>query len=171
MIGMDTIEIPLYDVYDIWYKPFWYSWWFLTLLGVIFLLLGALFVLLWYKKTEKALKLREPWRETLQQLNALEVEKYQNPETHKAFYNALLLILKKYVSFRYRLPLQGKTEAEMIQEMQNAGIDTVLVEQFSSIMQGAVIIKFSDQASACEHMRHDVMRSIDFVKGTMPHKK
>lgn len=166
---MNNGEIKTYDLYDIWYEPWWQTLWFKIVAGIGLFLLIAICIRLirrWGNRT----KLSNPGQEALAQLQAIDLRAYEEGDTHKIFYHRLTSILKKYLSERYKLELAGKTDHEAIALLQKSDFPADLCEQFRAIVQGAVFIKFANQDALYEHMRFDLKRGIDMVHTTLSKK-
>ncbi len=167
---MQINDIPIYDLYDIWYYPFWYSWWFIALISAILCCILFFVAWYWYQKVKKAKILKEPWHDTLSSLSAFNVALFQEADRQKIFYTQLTEILKYYITRRYAIPLKGKTDQEFLDSVKESNFPEDLYPHLASIMQGAVLIKFAHQSAISEHMRYDLMRSINIIKQTIPHR-
>jgi hypothetical protein len=161
--------IPVYNIYDWWYEPFWYRPYFRILfwiIGILFLCTLLFFIVRYIKKMQK--KPLDPWQEALNQLQRIRLELFEDEETHKMFYTHLTHVLKNYLAQRYGLSLEGKTDQEVIQEVKHSPLPIDLQEQVRSLFSGAEIIKFAHQEGAGERMRYDLIRAIDIVRNTIP---
>lgn len=164
---MVSPDIQVYELYDLWYQPLWkhpYAIIGLMLIGSIVLY----FIARWWQELRKRRIIQDPWQEAISQLQALDLTLFHEHEMHKIFYSYLTAILKKYLSKRYQLDLNGKTDQEVVFVLANSGFPRDLSGHLEPILQGAVIIKFSNQDAAQDRMRYDLMHSIDIVRNTIP---
>jgi hypothetical protein len=161
-------QIRIYDLYDLWYEPFWQKPWFIVLASVlsVMLLIGFVWLLMYYRKKQKSLL--TPWQEALQDLENLVHENYNLPTKHKEFYQQVTAVLKKYLSRRYGCVLVSKTDQEIITVLAQTEFSQDLRQQLEEIMQGAVFIKFANQQAIKEQMKLDLQRAQELVRKTTP---
>jgi len=169
---MDSQKIQIFEIYDWWYEPFWYHPYFK--MGIVFL--GAMMGILTLYFAYKYFKLRrkiapKSWDKALGELYGLKMSAFEDPETHKVFYGTITKILKNYLSKRYSVDLDGKTDQEVIDVLKDSALPLDLQEQLALLMRGAEGIKFAHQEGASERMRYDQLRAIDIVRNTIPVKK
>ncbi len=163
--------IKIYELYGLWYEPFWKHPYFIIFLILFILLILTLFVWIIKKIKAKRKVIQDPWQEALTQLKALDLTLFQDQETHKIFYSHLTSILKNYLSQRYDLMLEGKTDQEVVMLLANSSFPSDLHNYLKPIMQEALTIKFANYYAAIERMRYDLMHSIDIVRNTIPIQK
>lgn len=167
---MNTSDIKLYELYDIWYTPVWRQPWFKIGLGIVGLMVLCLVVFAWFKKKSRP-KIKEPWQEALDSLYAINLKLFEEPEHHRMLYQHITAILKKYIGTRYSLDLASKTDHECLVIVAQSTFPSDLLAQLKSIMESAVTIKFAHQEAVMEHMRLDLLRSMDIVRNTIPQRK
>jgi hypothetical protein len=165
---MATSDIQIYELYDLWYTPIVKQWWFIGLIITICLvIIGALiFWIVRIKKSRHSIK--DPWQEALDSLYAIDLKLFEDPEQHRLLYHTLTKILKKYISKRYSLDLEGKTDAECLTILACSSFPHDLQIPLRNILESAITIKFAHQEAILEHMRFDILRSIDIVRNTIP---
>lgn len=168
-VGIDDIKI--YELYSVWYDPVWYHipWW--SVFSIVLVICAALTLFFYRRYNAYRIKHVDPWQKALDQLSTLKPELFESAEHHKIFYTYLTGILKEYLSHRYGINLAGKTDQEVIDNMQSSEFPNDLLKQLQTVFQGAVVIKFSHQESAFDHMKFDLRRSIDIVRNTIPQVK
>lgn len=164
--------IKVYDIYEWWYRPFWYHpavrtfIWVATILSVILLLWAFV---RYVKRSQK--KPLDPWQEALNNLKQINLTLFEEPETHKLFYSHLTRVLKTYLGRRYDLSLDGKTDQEVIRALEQSTLPADLQEHVRGLFSGAETIKFAHQEGAGERMRYDLIRAIDIIRNTIPNPK
>ncbi len=167
---MNQQELELFDLYDLWYEPFWHKPWFWPLVfSVIFLLI--MLVLYWGIKKRMKTKqiIKEPWQEALEQLTILKVHEYKSITARKQFYSNLTYILKRYLIRRYGIALESKTDEELIVIIRNSEFPVELFATLSTIFNDALYIKFAHQDAAFQQMNHDLEHTISIIKSTGIH--
>ena len=152
----------LFDIYDVQYDP----WWLNTWVWYIFLLVGtvtvvSLFLLAWKKWGPQ--KRVAYWQQALLSIERLGNE-FDNP---REFYGQLTGIIKRYLEERYALPLVGKTDTELIEDLKHdSSISVQLYEDVKQIFDGVTYIKFAHQTAAVEHMKHAQRIAMNIIKTT-----
>lgn len=166
---MNNEDIVIYELYTIWYRPFWRSYWFIGI--SLSIAIGIIIFLIWYFYTRSLQRdaERKPWQKTLKKLDALSVPSFTDASTHKMFYTMLIGIIKEYFSIRYKMNLSGKTDQEILRIVADIGLSKEMYEHFASVIEGAMTIKFASQASALEQMRGDVMKAVNIIRDTIPY--
>lgn len=173
-MGTSMIEQSgLYDIYDIWHVPFWQTRWFylvLFCLGALIFFTMLLLLVRWYRKRMKHKKI-SPWDKTLAALEQLKQKECATTEQGKAVYFTLTVVLKEYIDSRYGFDVQGKTDDELLQYLQQQKFEEELLNYLRDIAQGGVMVKFAN----VQAMRDEILRHLDFacviVKQTIPKKK
>ncbi len=166
-------EIPLFDLYDLWYEPLWHKswfWWLICLFVFSVIVLGVF----WFIRKRRAHKHgieKTPWQIALERLEYIKLEDYNDPASHKLFYSELTAILKRYLTGRYDVHLESKTDEEVIIVVRESEFPKELLDRLSSIFHGALYIKFAHQDAAYQQMQHDLERSIDIITTTATEQK
>ena len=160
-------EIPIYDLYDLWYEHFWVQSWFkMFFLFVVFLVVLS-FIYLIYKRFGRRVVVVDPWAEALKKLEAVDVNQFKDHVLHKEFYSVLTDVLKNYFSKRYQMELSSKTDQEAIEALY-VKLPELLQSDLVTIFQGALVIKFANADVVLEQMKKDLSRSKSLVKSTIP---
>ena len=166
---MNQQEIELYNLYDLWYEPFWHKPWFLLVIVSVALLMVAL-LLFWLIKIRKKTKqrLKEPGQEALDQLTMLQqqVHECKSVVSRKQFYSNLTRILKRYLVRRYGFALESKTDEEVVLIIRNSEFPIELFKSLSTVFNGALYIKFAHQDAAFDQMNQDLDQVVSIIKLT-----
>lgn len=160
--------LPIFDLYDVWYEPFWHKPWFWPVITSFFILFFLIIVIVIIKKRRKKVVILDPWDWALQKFDELVVNEFRAPEMHKQFYFTLTAILKDYFSKRYSLELTSKTDEEVIEIICASDFPQSLQSSLKSIFHGAQYIKFAKQDVVLEKMHQDLKNSKRFVRETIP---
>jgi len=107
---MNSSENQLLEVYGSWYKPWWNSDWFYNCIFGFVILLSIYFLFVFFKRKKKL----TPEQEALQQLYRLTLANYSTDKALHEAYFTLTMIIKKYLIVSYHLPLDDKTDIEII---------------------------------------------------------
>ncbi len=158
---MDTSQVQLFDVYEIWYNP----WWKTTTFQVAFCILACLILsfLVYYLFKFGWLKKKLSFeQQVMKKLQNLSKESYQNHEQICNAYFELTLILKSYLAHRYALSLLDKTDAEILVLLKSVLVDTqyFVIEEF---LYRTSIIKFSFQKTISAMLYDDIRFVEKFV--------
>ena len=157
-------QAPWYDIYPQWHVPFWQtSFFFYTMCAVGLLLLGALLWILWRLRSRTITI--EPYpvvaRKALEQLQH---SPFYRQERASDFYNALVMIIKKYLSDCYEIDCISATDQEclaLLQTKMNHAELQVIVEQ---IFNGTVLVRFAQGGdSAQQIMASDIERAYQII--------
>ena len=164
--------LAMYELYDIWYEPFWHEPWFWYFVGFLgFILLGIIVWFCFVKKRKTKATVHVPWQEALASLKAINLDLYSDHLMHKVFYVELTTVLKTYLSKRYQLQLASCTDQEVAKIISKSSFPTHLVGPLERIVNGALVIKFANKDAAVEQMKYDLIRSIDIISQTIPPPK
>jgi hypothetical protein len=163
-------EIQITELYDLWYDSLLKHPYTIVLIAFLCLFIFILLSKLYRRFKQKNIK-QDPWQEALTALQAIDLSLFQDPDMHKQFYYHLTGIMKQYLAARYALPLESKTDQEVLAELRASGFPKDLVNYLEPILQGAVLIKFSNNQAIYEKMRYDLMYSIDIVRNSIPQTK
>jgi len=156
----------LYDIYDLWHKPFWQlrSFWLVFGCAVMLVVLACfcffLFVYMRQKKKEA------PWIWALRKLNGLQISTVSGRDEAKEFYFSLTLILRHYLSARYNLDLAGKTDQEIIYLIDRQKIPFNIASCVKAIFEGGAFVKYADESVLNDKIEQDLNRAINLVKST-----
>lgn len=155
---MQEQKFELIDIESVWYQPWWKSGWFYA--AVAFLSCLFLMVLLYYLYRrgwfEKKLSIDQ---QALKKLQNLATTSYDSQEKIYAAYFQMTLILKKYLATIYGLPLEDKTDIEIIPMLQTK-IDSILEPLIAEFLKRAFQIKFARDLISVQMLQDD----IKFVK-------
>lgn len=156
-------NLQMYDIYDVWYQPFWQQTWFLVS-GIIVVLIFMGIVGRWLYNRQKTEIILTPYERALTSFYHLQKSKMDSP---KQFYSGLTSTLKQYLQNRYQLFLLGTTDDEMrvILKKEN-NVPPEVEIKVDAILQDVVLIKFADKKAAKEQMEKALKESIALVEET-----
>lgn len=151
---MNTQNIELIDIYDVWYQP----WWKTTCSYVTFSMIVCLILVIvlyyllksgWFGKTLSF------DQQALKDLNKLANQTYNSEKQIRTAYFQLTLIFKTYLTHRYQQPLLDKTDIEIIYLMQALLPETqfFVLEEF---LKRASQIKFSHELAVPAMLYDDI---------------
>lgn len=165
-------EQNLYALYGLIHVPWWQTKVFFVILALGACAALGLAIAAYRAYRKKKSRKQTPWEIAILELKALS----QTPamtDAHKSniFYGQLWWIIKKYLSSRYGLFLNGVTESEMIvllskQEDFPRRYQPLVKEVFDR----AVLAKFSNDNQAHEMRAHDLDSVVRLVNDTVPPK-
>jgi hypothetical protein len=163
-------QIPLYDLYDIWYTPFWHKPWFLLSTAFVFIVLMSIAIWLFLRKRKQNKKI-DPWNIAIKQLKELDINQFKKPDSHKLFYSRITIIMKKYLTERYMQEFESKTDDEVIEILSQLSFSDDLRKKLKIVFDGAIYIKFSPYDAIIDHMKRDLEASLEVVQKTIPSKQ
>lgn len=160
---MENQEIPLFDIYDYMYVPFWQQRWFYYLMLIMgFMLVGIGLYLIVKMFLSRAATRKKPWEIAIEQVKALDYRKTK----HKELYFRLTDILKTYFTLRYGVPLRDKTDQEVIAILENGLLPSQSQELIKEVFSAPLFIKFANEQAGFERMQHDIAASIALIEQT-----
>ncbi len=163
-------KLELYDIYSTWHVPFWQTTWFYLLMIVAStLLLGGFvaWILIRYTKRNKPIK--TAWQTALEQLQALQKNKYTTKATGKQCYFAITSILKQYLQAQHRLRTIGKTDEELIRYLRTSSLlSRPILKNLEEICSGCLYIKFANQEAVQKQISEHLKLSVQIVQETRP---
>ncbi|MBM17923.1 MAG: hypothetical protein CL947_02560 [Epsilonproteobacteria bacterium] len=148
----------LFDVYDVWYKPWWHSKYFYGSVAILLLTVAVLFLYIFWQKYLRAHSLSFE-QAALLSFQKLHEQSYDSEEAIRDAYFKVTMIMKIYLSKRYNISLLNKTDQELIAYIKKfvpVDVFATLQEMFERAYQ----IKFA-QAAVSEKMLYD---DIDYMQ-------
>jgi len=156
-------QLQMYDIYDVWYQPFWQQTWFLVT-GIVVVLVLMSAIGYWLYNKQKAEIVLTADEQALVRLYHLQSS---TTDSQKQFYSRLTSTLKQYLQERYQLLLSGTTDDEMLTLLKkNKDIPQEVETKIDAILQDVVLIKFADQKTVRGQMDKALKESIALVKET-----
>jgi hypothetical protein len=157
-----------YDIYDVWYQPWWQHSFVKIGLGVLLIFLIAMLVVYVIKKNMYKKKSIPAWQEALSDFDRLGNSAMLNEHMAKIFYTQLIVIIKQYIHKQYGFDVEGKTDREILVFLDEQIIfPRNLIVILQDILDHAGSIKFANCAGLLEQMQRDLALSIRFVKESM----
>ena len=157
-----TAKIELYDIYDVWYTPWYQTSYFYGSIGIIFL--GIIYLLYrWYKNRKVPAIIISPQERALRVIEQFKKGMY---ESHQVSYTLLIQTLKTYLESYYKIPLVGQTDSEFLTTIaSHPTIPTTLIDDLKTIFDGAIFIKFAGQEVQDQQVKKALDLSEKIVKG------
>lgn len=169
-------SLELYDIYGMYYHPWWLEPWFVTVTLCVCVGL-CLSVLLYWWYTRKSSIQKTYWDKASEQLQAIANEcntasKNQlSSERMRLLYALVTDIIKKYVIVHFALKNTGATDQEFLALVKNNhAIPSWLQEDLFLIFKNATVIKFSHVQTTYELLEQAVIISDALVQKTKPKK-
>ena len=166
---MSMQEQGFYDIYGVWYVPFWQRPLFFWIsVGLIVLLLG---LVVWYLITKYRAQKKENipyWQQSLNQLASLKQGNVATVTQGSLFYAQLTAILKQYMQVRYGFDARGKTDDEVIAMLEHKQFNPQYLNQLKTMFQGSLYIKFANVQAAQQQIEKDLDDAVNFIKNNMP---
>jgi hypothetical protein len=162
----------LYENYGMWHVPFWQTSTFkiiMEVVGCVAVLVLLVYLVRMYIRYKKRKKL-PAWEQALTDLRVLKIEQKVHPAQGKEFYAAVSEVIKRYLAARFAYDVLGKTDAEVVNYLQEIQADESIVNDIKAIVQGAEIIKFANAQAAQEQINTDYDRITSIITRTIPVK-
>jgi hypothetical protein len=160
----------LYEIYELWHTPWWQTRTFYLGAGFVFMAVFTYAILRLIKRYHGAARHKNPWEIALLELQALRQSNIDTVEASRECYERLCWILKKYISARFGMHLEGKTEQEMITILEmSAVMPQYQINELQEVFQGGTLVKFAKLSVLREQVIHDLERSTRIVLATRPH--
>lgn len=158
-MNIDGSGLVFYEPYTIWYNPFWKSWWFILLMGLMFfvVLIGIVVVIVRYVGE------RSPYKRIVARIKGLNPHE-KNP---KSFYDALTAIMKQYAIKRFNLMQTGVTDTEFVELLKNnSQFPAALHTDLDAIYEGILHIKFADSSVQKNNMKAAQEAALRIIEAT-----
>ena len=145
-------ELQLYDIYGIYYDPWWLQKWFLWSVAALFLG-GSIY--LFYRLYCKRAKPEVPyWQKTLETIGLLEMSDLKK---HKEFYAVVTSSLKDYLQMRFGVSMGGVTDDECLEKLKtNKAIPEWIYDDVKRMFNGIMFVKFANAHTGEQRMREDL---------------
>lgn len=148
---MNNAQAQLFEVYSVWYKPWWDSVWFYGCILAFSALICMYYLFVFFKRKRKL----TPEQEALQQLYRLTVASYLTDKSLHEAYFALTMIMKKYLILSFRLPLDDKTDLEIV-PMLNGIIPENMIYLLQEFFDRSFHIKFAYDVASVTMLKQDI---------------
>jgi hypothetical protein len=150
---MDTAplaEMQFYDIYDVWYTPWYKTHYFYIFLATVFLLFSYL-IYRWYKNRKVFIVKLSPSQKALLIIEKLKKESHEN---YSLCYMILTQTLKSYLEEESNIPLKGLTDEEFITLAQRQKFfSPEILQNLITILEGIIFIKFAGERAQNEHFK------------------
>ncbi len=160
-----NLEQQLYDIYPVWYTP----WWHQPIVYNSALVLGLLIIgglgywLLFYFRRKRQLPTSE-WAQ--QRFNTL--EEVIDTGDYNGFYKQLTAILKTYFTALYEVDIMSKTDQEVVVFLNGVDFPAHLRDTIDGVLRRALFVKFANAQAAREGMLADLAASRQIIAQTAP---
>ena len=162
---MDTpvAQMEFYDIYDIWYTPWYKTYYFYA--SIVCVCLGMGYVLYrWYKNRRVPVAQLSPQEKALQIIEDLKKHSSQDPQ-HS--YTILTHMLKVYLESCYKIPLVGKTDDEFLAIMAvQPTVSKQTLDDLKIIFEGVTYIKFAGESAQVEQLKQALELCEKIIKET-----
>jgi len=160
------LKETFYDIYEYIYVPFWKSVPFIiSIICLAALVTGATtFLFVRARKKRMAKKELSPLETTLLKLKKLSPENLKIKQEYKLFYFKLTEIFKQFLQKDRNWPTEEKTDDELIDYINEKGVDKNLIVKLKKILGGALLVKFANQEALQDQTKNDLWEMISIVK-------
>ena len=160
---MDTpiaAEIQFYDIYDVWYTPWYKTYYFYGAVGV--LCAAIVYVLYrWYKNRKAPVVQLSPQEKALHLIEHLK----KTAQEPRHSYAILTHMLKVYLESCYKIPLVGKTDDEFLAIiMVQPTVSKETIDDLKIIFDGVTYIKFAGESTQVEQLKKALELSEKILK-------
>ncbi len=158
-------ELQVYELYDIWYKPWWHS----TPAKVFFviLLVSVAIVCFWLLAKYMRKRVVVPyWQQLLAQ--CVQLRKQSDALDLPILYAHLTALFKEYLEKRYSLQVKQLTDQELVDEIKKLSLSESQQESVRELLMYAVPAKFdAEQCNVADPLIH-ISYLETFIKETQP---
>lgn len=140
-------DIELYDLYDVWYHPWWQSSTFKFVVLLVVLLLFAYLVwvfMRWLKRTQPM-----PYDQKIL-MQCQQLKKDSAMLEISFLYAQLTALLKEYLAKRYNTHLKSLTDQELLAYVGELGMQESHIALVQKLLLYSVPAKFDDHLTALE---------------------
>lgn len=152
------------EIGGLWYKPFWKTTTFYTIIGIIsiFLLLLICYKLwAWYRKKpdhDPVIVLLQSLRDCEHKLDRIDSQ---------LFYLDLVNKFKKFINYKYQLELANKTDDEVKKLLVTDHIMPIndkLITTFVEVLDASYVVRFAKLAVNRDQMGSDLQKTIHVMQ-------
>ncbi len=161
----------LYDIYDLWHVPFWQTLWFRIIFWSILFFALIVLISMFVRRRRNRKKELSAGEQALHDLRVLRERKLVCSEHAQEFYLQVTTILKTYLQHLYRVPVQAKTDQELLHFLYQEHFSPAVLQELQEIFSGMELIKFARASAVAEQVERDLQRSMSFVERTISDKK
>ena len=167
-----VVENPAdtFEIYDVWYSPFWLSKWFLISVAVILIVLVFALAFFIYKKTYGKARSLPCDEKVFTELNKMRVKSMRVTNCKRA-YSDLVRVIRFYLEGCHGMQVDTKTDEELVCAIKLHGFPMDAVDEAVLILNHACEAKFTIDSLSRDRYLVDLERSIEFVKSTVPQKE
>lgn len=159
-------QIDFFDIYEYYEPPLWSNPWIqASAIFLVIITLGALFYYVFFYRKQTVIS---SWEWAFREINKLASRDYVSKEDFKNFYFSITQLLKKYLHKRYQWNTEDKTDEELIEFLRGHGFDGMLLERLQKMLQGAVWVKFANEATLRTQIETDRQIIITIIEQTKP---
>jgi hypothetical protein len=142
----------LYDIYGVYYEPWFLQPWFLW--TIMALIVGGVSYLIYRWYSNRAKPEIPYWQETLDQIELLELSDFS---AHKEFYALLTVSLKFYLQHRFDIFMAGATDDECLHKLkEDKFVPNWVYEDVKQMFDGVMFVKFANAHAGENRMMEDV---------------
>ncbi len=156
-------DIEVYDLYDVWYQPWWQSTTakYAVLVVVILLFLGLVwFLMKWLRKTQPM-----PYDQKIL-MQCQQLKKNSALFEMPFLYAELTALLKEYLAKRYNAHLASLTDQELLAHIGELGMQEAQIASVQKLLLYSVPAKFDDHQTALEDPVIHIMLLEQLIKET-----
>jgi hypothetical protein len=154
---------PIFEVKDKW--PLWY---YLAGAGVIIVIILLAVLLYWYlhrkKKTEDATAVLPAYEEAMQELKKLSQPNEADTESVKQYYTKLAGILKRYMSRKGRVRLEGITTGELLLYVTGKYPGSELKTILANVLRCSDAVKFAKYLPPAAENSNSLQQAKDCIE-------
>lgn len=154
-------EIQFYDIYDVWYTPWYKTTYFYIALTCI--VLGIIYLLYrWYRNRKRVVVKLSPVQKATCMLANIEKKHLNDPSLS---YTLLTQTIKIYIQEEYDKSLLGATDDEFINYILTQKFLTEdLVKDIVTLFEGSNFIKFAGQEAQHEELQRALNLAMTILK-------
>ena len=156
---MEQNELGLYDIYDIPYVPYDWSWVYVLVLVSVFLMVALILYYFSCKNREKL----SPAQKAFKKISDLSSNRLSTSEQRKQFYFSLSSILKEFLHDQFQFDVIAMTDDELVEYLSEKKKLSQLVEDIKTITSGITFIKFAGADAAQNKMVQDLKLLEDVI--------
>ena len=153
---MNVQQTQLYDIYDLYGKPFWQTSIFYVIVAVVALLTALLGMWILVKRYRSRKKIQSPWDQAFCEIRRLQDLQVINKQEAQELYLKLTAIMKLYVQARYGHYTVDKTDDEFFVLLSTIDFPKDLIPGLESLFRGSVEIKFAQGSALATQVERDL---------------
>lgn len=165
---MQLNDLGLYDIYGMYYVPFWQTDWFFWCILTIIAFFACGIILFFLRFYGRKKKIVTPWQKALARLDELVITEALPPNLVRDYYFILTEVVKVYMGERYVWDVVHLTDREFVEYIGQTSLDLTVKNAVKGLFENATMVKFADQKTVATILKDHIVSLRRIIYTTIP---